>query len=323
MFNLIDNPNSFKQFYLTFIVSKLSPSILIIEFCLFIPLSLILPMQNQFFTFLFFISLSTLNLFAQTNAFAQNDASQTESFTYVSDRRYNVIHELDGEVFVPSMYQIGQGDINGLNPGQIVLNILPAKIMINGVESLGEFQILSKHPDRVGYIYELMDIKGQSARLKVVLNQEKFVDLLYFYSKSAGEHTFYLAQKKEAELASEKTYFTGKNQYFVRAYSNLIDKTFFPYSMIDDATVSDQPTKIKQSDNLSFVFGENTVTTPKGTFDIKDANTYAYNLQGFPSVKSMIEINLKGKSGKVLVFLNFKQQIELIEVANSRYFLMP
>lgn len=280
-------------------------------------------MQSRIFTLLLFFALALPNLFAQTNAFAQQEGTQVESFTYVSDRRYNVIHELDGEMFVPSQYQIGQGEIKGLNLGQVILNILPAKVMISGVESLGEFQILSKYPDRVGFIYELMDLKGQSARLKVVVNQEKYVDLLYFFSKTAGEHTFYLALKKDTELAAEKTYFTGKNQYFVRAYSNLIDKTFYPYSIIEDATKTDQASRVKQSDNLTIAFTDKTVTTPKGTFEIKDANTYAYNLQGFPGVKSMIEINLKGKAGKMMVFLNFKQQIELIELANTRYFLMP
>lgn len=280
-------------------------------------------MQNHIFTLLLATAFFAAPLFAQTSAFAPDDKAEIAEFTYVSDRKYNVIHELDGETFIPSMYQQGQGEIKGLNPGQMRVNIFTSSIAITGVQDLGTFQIVSKYPDKVGYIYELMDAKGQAARLKVVVNQDNYVDLVYLYSKSWGEHTFYLAQKKETELAAEKAHFTSKNHYFVRSYNNLIDKTIYPYAVIEDATKTDQPTRIKQTDNVSFSFTDKSVTTPRGTFDIKDANTYAYNLQGYPGVKSVIEVNLKGKPGKLMVYLNFKQQIEVIEIGNARYTLMP
>ncbi|OWY19031.1 hypothetical protein C7N43_23415 [Sphingobacteriales bacterium UPWRP_1] len=282
-------------------------------------------MKHFTFTLLMTVVAAYGQLMAQTNSFMQpkNSAEASATYTFVSDRRYNVIHELDGEEFIPAQYQAGQGDIKNLKPGQMMIDILPSTIQINGAEGLGNFQILSKYPDRVGYIYELMDEKGQTARLKVVVDQDNYVDLIYLFSKANGEHTFYLAQKKDSELAAEKNYFTGKNQYFIRSYGNLVEKTIFPYSVVENATAGDQPVRIKQADNISIVFNEKTVSTPKGTFDIKEANTFAYNLEGFPAVKSMIEIALKGKPGKMYVFLNFKQQIEFIEVANTRYFLMP
>lgn len=281
-------------------------------------------MKHFFLTLLVTCSAIFTDLYAQTNAFLpKSNAEASASYTFVSDRRYNVIHELDGEEFVPAQYQAGQGDMKNLKPGQMMIDIFPSNIRINGAEGLGDYQILSKYPDRVGFIYELMDQKGQSARLKVVVNQDNYVDLIYLYSKASGEHTFYLAQKKDSELAADKNYFTGKNQYFVRSYSNLIEKTIYPYSVVADATSSDQATRIKQSENTAITFNEKSVNTPQGTFDIKEANTFAYNLQGFPAVKSMIEINLKGKPNKMYVFLNFKQQIEFIEIANARYFLMP
>lgn len=244
-------------------------------------------------------------------------------YTFNSERRYTVIHELDGEQFVPAQYQSGNNDVSPLYPGDVNIRIGAQTITFEGVKNLDEFQILSKFTDRIGYIYELMDKKGQPARFKVVLDQDKYVNLLYFFSKVLGEHTFFLAQKTEQDRAAELTYFTPKNELFVRGYQNLLDVTVHPYTMQRDITTGEKPIVLKATDNIAFGFQENSVATPQGTFSIKKANTFAYMMDGFPSVSSVVEIQTQGKPGKVLIFLNYKQQIEFIEVEKSRYYLMP
>lgn len=244
-------------------------------------------------------------------------------YTYNSERRYTVIHELDGEQFVPAQYQLGTNDIAPLYPGDVNITIGAHTIRFEGVKDLDELQILSKFSDRVGFIYELMDKKGQPARLKVVLDQDKYVNLLYFFSKALGEHTFLLAQKSEQDRALELNYFTPKNELFVRGYQNLLEVTIHPYSMQRDITSGEKPTVLKTSDNIAFGFQETSVTTPQGNFAVKKANTYAYALDGFPSVSSVVEVQTTSKSGSILLFLNYKQQIEFIEIGKSRYFLMP
>ena len=258
------------------------------------------------------------------NAVAQEDTIiEPPRYTYAAERRYNVIHELNGEEFIPGQYQPNQNDVLALAPGDVIVRIMPQKIMIQGIPNLSSFQILSKAVDRVGFVYEMMDNKGQPARFKVVLDQDKYVNLLYLYSKTLGEHTFYLLEKTKEERAAELNYFTPKNDLFIRAYQNLLEKTIHPYSMVEDYTLDTRPVNFKVSDNIGLTFGEFSIGTPRGTFDIKKANTYAYNMDDFPSVRSCIEIQTKGKPGKVLIFLNFKQQIEFIQVENTRYFLAP
>lgn len=198
-------------------------------------------------------------------------------------------------------------------------------LQIDGVPALapGKYQIVSKTEGKIGFVYELMDRKNQPARFKVVIDQDKYVNLLYFYSKTMGEYTFYLAEKSEEELSGENSYFTPKNLYFVRSMGNLVDKELRPYAMIKDVTLSDRLTPIKQTDHIVIRCTDTSISMPEGTFDIKEANSYVYNLEGYPSVRSMMEVKLKSKPGKIVIFLNFKQQIEFIQINDTRYFLKP
>ena len=104
---------------------------------------------------------------------------------------------------------------------------------------------------------------------------------------------------------------------------NLVDKELRPYAMIKDVTLSDRLTPIKQTDHIVIRCTDTAISMPEGTFDIKEANSYVYNLEGYPSVRSMMEVKLKTKPGKIVIFLNFKQQIEFIQINDTRYFLKP
>lgn len=246
-------------------------------------------------------------------------------YTYNTDRRYNVIQEIDWEEFFPAEYQEGTGEKVPVKAGQMRLQVQGGTLQIDGVDPLapGKYQIVSKTEGKVGFVYELMDRKNQPARFKVVIDQDKYVNLLYFYSKTMGEYTFYLAEKSDEELSGENSYFTPKNLYFVRSMGNLVDKELRPYAMIKDVTLSDRLTPIKQTDHIVIRCTDTSISMPEGTFDIKEANSYVYNLEGYPSVRSMMEVKLKSKPGKIVIFLNFKQQIEFIQINDTRYFLKP
>jgi hypothetical protein len=259
---------------------------------------------------------------------SKNAAAQIDTafyYTYTTDRRYNVIQEVDGEKFYPSHYQSGGDEKMEVPAGKIALTVQKGFLKIDGIEGLtpGMFSIISKTEQKVGFVYELMDKKNQPARFKIVIDQtDKYVVLLYFYSKILGEYTFYLAEKTDEQHSIDASYFTPKSMYFVRSYGNLVDKELHPYTMVKDITMTDKPSPIKQADNITIRCTDTSISLPEGSFDIKEANSYAYNLDGFPSVRSMIEIKTKGKS-KIGIFLNFKQQIEFIQIGNTRYFLKP
>ncbi|MBK6611708.1 MAG: hypothetical protein IPI59_10520 [Sphingobacteriales bacterium] len=244
-------------------------------------------------------------------------------FTYTTDRRYDVIHELIGQIFVPEKYQQGQTPEIELNPGDCIIRIEQNQVYIVGDKGLGNFHIMSQQPNpKVGYVYELLDKNGDNARLKAVFDDQRYILLFYFYSKTLGEHTWFLAEKDETDLAQDKTYYTPRIEYFVRDYSNLLDKTVVPYTMIEDVTNNNIEVRIERGKGYKFSFSENTVTTPKGSFSIKKANTFHFQTKEYPGVRSRIEITTKEKPGTIYIYISFKQEIELIEVAESRYFLM-
>ena len=247
------------------------------------------------------------------------------SYTYISECKYNVIHEIDGKVFVPAAHQFRQGTIQPIKtPGDMLVTVKKSSIVVEGAEGLGRYNIVSKRPDKVGYVYELIDKQGQPARFKIVVDADKYVVLLYFYSKPLGEeHTFFLAEKNASQLERERNHYTPKDKYFIRSYDNLIEKTIVPYFKLRSDAGTNQPRRIEMEEHISFMFNEHTVATPEGTFNIKKANTHEYRLNGYKSVASMIEVQLKGRIPVLNVFLNFKQQIEIIEINGTRYFMMP
>ena len=210
-----------------------------------------------------------------------------------------------------------------IEAGEMVISIYTGKVVIRGIENLGVFHITKKTKERVGYVYELMSKEGKSARFKVVLGQDDYINLLYFYSRALGEHTFFLAEKEDQALAAEQNFFTPKSKIFVRSYGNLVDKEVKPFSIIKDLSVSKNEERIMMNSPMTVKFGEYNCSTPQGTFSIKEAKTYEYRSAEFPSVRSMIELFVREKPKRIYIYLNFKQEIECIEIGDTRYFLMP
>ncbi|MFK7907721.1 MAG: hypothetical protein AB8B69_21460 [Chitinophagales bacterium] len=244
-------------------------------------------------------------------------------YSFVSENRYKTIHELDDQYFFPAKYQLGQKEIVPIDAGQMMVSIQTGMIIIRGVENLGTFHITQKEKERVGYVYELMNKAGQTARFKVVLDQDSYINLLYFYSRALGEHTFFLAEKEDQALAAEQNFFTPKSKFFVRHYGNLLKKEVKPFSVIKDLTLSEIEERVAMESPMTISFTEFNCSTPQGTFSIKEAKTYEYRSAEFPSVRSRIELFVKEKPKRVFIYLSFKQEIECIEIGDTRYFLMP
>lgn len=259
-------------------------------------------------------------------AFGQSGIGGMElAYSYMSDKRYNVIHELNGQVFIPAKYQESQDRPVGVSPGAMRIKLTNSRVTIEGIDNLsGTFQVLTKQEGKVGYVYDLLDGNGKEARLKVVVDQDSYVNLLYFNSKTLGEHTFFLAEKSAEELSADKNYFTAKDKYFIRSYSNLVKKEIFPYKVIENMEIDHEKERLYPDDNVYFKFSEDKIETTWGTFPVKKAETFAFRLAGHPGVKSMIAVSLKKKKpNKMNIYLNFKQQVEVIEIGKKRYYLHP
>ncbi len=244
-------------------------------------------------------------------------------YTYDREQRYSVIHELNGEIFVPGGVQEGNGKVQYIEAGDVVIKLNKGSVNIVGIsEEWNSFELVQKRQDvKLGYVYELMDQKARPAVLKIVLDEDKFVQLLYFQSKAIGEYTFYLPQRTAEEESEDEAYYTFMGEYFYRDYSNLVDKKIVPYKMIKNVDQTNIPERIPKSKNYFFEFKDDQVTTPLGTFPIKRAKTFAYRLPGHDTVRFMIEVELKDKIKYLYIFLDYKSEIYFMEIDNARFFL--
>ena len=245
-------------------------------------------------------------------------------YTYATDRKYEVVHELNNQFFLPSEVIEGNDSPYEVAPGDVLIRLTSMNIQIKGIEGLDILRINNKYKDKVGFVYEVYNTHRDIAKLKIVVDQDNFVNLLYFYSKEMGEYTFLLKERSREELSRMRTHFTSKSELMVRGYDQMIDHTFVPYSIVKQYKRNNFPEPIQIEDNIEFSFKEKEVRTPVGTFRVKKAKTFAFKLEGYPGIRAMTEISLKDtKYDKMFVFLNFKQNIEIIQIGDHRYFLMP
>lgn len=252
-------------------------------------------------------------------------AQKNMEYSYISDKKYRTVHEFKDQVFVPAAYQLKLEEPNKINAGKVVIRFSNNQVIFEGSKELPEpFFISNKYQDRkVGFVFELMDKRNRPAKLKAVLDKDNYVFLFYFYSKKWGEHSYYLAEKSAYELAEDKSYFTSRSKYFIRSYSNLVNKKITPYTYVADLEGGGDQEKIRKDDNFFFEFQEKQLVTHKGTFEIKNAKTFEYQLKENPAIKARIELDLKGKIKKAFIYINFKKEVEFIDIGNERYFLLP
>ncbi|MGB0839153.1 MAG: hypothetical protein ACPGXL_03375, partial [Chitinophagales bacterium] len=113
-----------------------------------------MSLKSLLFIFLF---CTQIVLFAQPQT-PPSIAAQNVDYTFISDKRYAVIHELEGEVFIPATHQIEQTKPINLAAGDVRIILNSRQVRFMGVEALKgfRFQTMSKFEDRVGYIYKLM-----------------------------------------------------------------------------------------------------------------------------------------------------------------------
>jgi len=268
-------------------------------------------MAKLTFTLLFTI-LTSLNLWASDN-----------DYTYQYDKAFLNIHEIDGYTFRPYMYQ-HNNEWMYVGSDSIKILIKGNQLKIQGIEGLADQTVMASYPAHYNFIYDvLVDEKTQvMARWRLITERHHYVRYLYLQIGELSNndfYIFYLPRKEGGHLAQEKIQYTDKNRYFVRSYINLINKEIKPF-----AKGAYQVVEVE--DSLNIQFGEyDIVLNEKGQnphkYRIQRAKTFAYQSVEFPSTRSRIEVYLKEKKAPILIFLNYKQQIECIEIEGSRYFL--
>ncbi len=251
-----------------------------------------------------------------------------EDYTYQKDRPFNDIRQLQGQTFVPQTYTAGTFGKTDVKAGQVKIHIGNSMVHIEGVPSLGSFNIIAATSTRLGYEFKLMDGRGySSSKMKVVLDQHNFVELVYLYSKKYGEFTFFLPSKTQKDLEEERAYFSAKKSTLIEGESDFEDLSLVPYKrIIDTNNPSAVSEKISMKKGVSFKIGTKYVTIKSENktknYKLKRKKVSLASLKSRPDITEVLEIKTRGRKNNIKMFLNEKNEIEFFDFNNTRYMLM-
>jgi len=270
----------------------------------------------------------TLILFSLVS-FAQDEEESKLSYTYASDKQFNKASNLTGYTFVPNEVEEGEYGIEFIDEGDVAILFFDNRILFKGVEGYKSLNILSKNPFQLGYEVDWMDAKDPaiSGKLRVIVDEENFAQVIYINSKTTPEYAFFLPLKSSQLLEAEEAYFTSKRSIEARSYPRLIGKTIRPYRIIEDVRKGGTEQRISMKDSIYLSFKENQVYFKKGaldkTYNIKKAKTFEYTQPGRPEIKFLMEIAVSEVGEKFKIFLNSRNQIERIFIRGFSFTLMP
>ena len=251
-----------------------------------------------------------------------------EDYTYQKDRPFNNIRQLQGQTFVPQEYSNGTLGKTQVKAGEVKIHIGNSMVHIDGVPSLGSFNIVAATSTRVGYEFKLMDSRGyNTSKMKVVLDRHNFVELVYLYSRKQGEFSFFLPSKTKRDLEKERAYFTSKKSTILETKDDLDSLSLVPYKQIiavnNPLSVNE---KISMKKQRSFNFGTNYVIFRSGKkeqkFKLAKSKITPISLEDYPKVVEVWEVKTKGRKNNIYIFLNKRNEIEFFDINNIRYSLL-
>lgn len=251
-----------------------------------------------------------------------------EDYTYQKDKSFNDIRQLQGQTFVPQAYSKSSHGKTQVEAGKVKIHIGNSMVHIEGVPSLGSFNIIAAASTRVGYEFKIMDNRGyHSSKMKVVLDRNNFVELVYIYSKKSGEFTFFLPNKTQKDLEKERAYFSNKKSVLIDNEDDLENLSLVPYKQtVGINNPSALTEKISMKKGVSFKVGTKYVTIKSGgkeeSYKLKKSKIELVSLKNQPQITESWELKTEGRKNNIKMFLNEKSEIEFFDVNNVRYSLL-
>jgi len=251
-----------------------------------------------------------------------------EEYTYRKDRPFHDIRQLQGQTFVPQEYSDGTLGKTQLKAGEIKIHVGNSMVHIDGIPELGSFNIVAAVSTRVGYEFKLMDSRGYSpSKMKVVLDQNNFVELVYLYSRKHGEFTFFLPSKTKKDLAKERSYFSNKKSVLIEGQDDMADLELVPYQQIVNIN---NPLalkeKISMKKGLSFKIGTDYVIFKSENkterHKLSKSKITLASLKNHPNVMEIWELKTSGRKNNIKLFLNKRNEIEFFDINDIRYTLL-
>jgi len=271
------------------------------------------------------ICLFILNIQGISTIYAQLNEIE---YTYVSENEFLDIKELENFTFIPNKVDIEKTVPISIKSKNLRIHIAESKVHFAGLDALESYPIVSKNYSSTGFDYmiNLGKLEFEPAYLKVVIDDDHHVHLIYLYSDHYGTFTFYLPYKTDNAYKIDAKYYTTKNQIVAKEYDSLLNQKIFPYHVARDGQVYNKQ-KIKRQSHLSFYFDEDrfSFTTKKGSTynEIRKQRKYKVKIPNMPRITHCIELAAESGYHDCLIYVDKYDRISIIEYKENLYFLLP
>ncbi len=243
--------------------------------------------------------------------------SNAQEYTYKTDRSFKHIHEVESYTFKPSIYQQTKDQL-GIAAGEVQIQIKGDSLLIEGVPGVGNYHIKSRFRINDNFIYELLQGAGamKHSRFRIINNAYGQTQILYLFDKDTGPHVFLLPDDTPENQKAKLEEYSAQRDHFVRSYINLCGKDFIAFQGNDYRELA-EPTEISfEKRKIEWTEGKSTEQ-----YKVKRATTYEYITPDFPAVRSLIKVKLKKQKERLLVYVNYRHEVECIEFQGKQLFL--
>ncbi|MBP6185445.1 MAG: hypothetical protein KA479_10925 [Saprospiraceae bacterium] len=182
-------------------------------------------------------------------------SSQMDTYTYVSDRRFNDPTDLLGWQFRPAELEIPKVSKSALLPGDYRFGVTQNNLFVEGPDIAGVYSINNINPSEYGYILNLMNARNPTLQghLKVILNKNRQADAVIFKrSPKEPEMVFWLPLMSERDYQSDGNWFTDRKELFLPHVDSLWGQDIHPFLLLDKSTGKQQRLIVDDSTYLHF-----------------------------------------------------------------------
>lgn len=180
---------------------------------------------------------------------------QFDTYTYVSDRRFNDPTDLLGWQFSPGELEVKDEKKINLMPGEYKFGVTQSNLFVEGGEFTGVYSINNINPMEYGYILNLMNARNPTLQghLKVILNKNRQVDAIVFKrSPKEKESIFWMPLLTAREYKLEGDWFTDRKELFLPVMDSLWTAQVHPFLVLDH--IEGKQIKLTMDDSTYFHF---------------------------------------------------------------------
>ena len=197
--------------------------------------------------------------------FAQKNFAQ-ESYSFISDKKFDDVRSLLGYRFVPNEMEIRNVTKRNLRAGEVAFGITQGNLYVEGEGIKGVYNINNTQPAEYGFILTLINASDPSMQghLKVILNDRKEADALIFKrSPKEKEIIYFQAEINDTQKERETAYFTDKNELIIPHGDSIWGKTIRPFLAIDYNSRLQIQHRFQRDEDMYFNFEEKTAEIDK------------------------------------------------------------